>query len=35
LRYLVWFAIALVTAAGVLFYFRYQTALAPMLGGGK
>jgi hypothetical protein len=35
LRYVVWVAIAIVTAAGVLFYFRYQTSLAPMLGGGK
>jgi hypothetical protein len=35
LRFVVWVAIAIVTAAGVLFYFRYQTSLAPMLGGGK
>jgi hypothetical protein len=31
----VWLAIAVVAVAGVLFYFRYQTSLTPMLGGGK
>jgi hypothetical protein len=34
-RYLIWVAVAIVTVAGVLFYFRYQTSLSPMLGGGK
>jgi hypothetical protein len=34
-RYVVWVAVAIITVAGVLFYFRYQTSLAPMLGGGK
>jgi hypothetical protein len=31
----VWLAIAVVAVAGVLLYFRYQTSLTPMLGGGK
>jgi hypothetical protein len=35
LRYVIWLTVAIVTVAGVVFYFRYQTALAPMLGGGK
>jgi hypothetical protein len=34
-RYLIWVAVAIVTVAGVLFYFRYQTSLSPMIGGGK
>jgi len=34
-RYVVWVAVAIVTVAGVLFYFKYQSSLAPMLGGGK
>jgi hypothetical protein len=31
----VWLVIAVVAVAGVLLYFRYQTSLTPMLGGGK
>jgi type VI protein secretion system component VasF len=35
LRYVVWLVVAVIAVAGVVFYFRYQTSLAPMLGGGK
>jgi hypothetical protein len=35
LRYLIWVAVAIVAVAGVVLYFRYQTSLTPMLGGGK
>ena len=35
LRYAIWLTVAIVTVAGVVLYFRYQTAHAPMLGGGK
>ena len=35
LRYVIWLTVAIVTVAGVVLYFRYQTTLAPMLGGGK
>jgi hypothetical protein len=35
MRFGVWVILALVAVAGVYLYFRYQTSLTPMLGGGK
>jgi type VI protein secretion system component VasF len=34
-RYGVWVVVCVAFVAGIIFYFRYQSTLAPMLGGGK
>jgi hypothetical protein len=34
-RYGVWVLVLVAFIAGIIFYFRYQSTLAPMLGGGK
>jgi hypothetical protein len=34
-RYGVWALVLVAFIAGIIFYFRYQSTLAPMLGGGK
>jgi type VI protein secretion system component VasF len=34
-RYGVWLVVLVALVAGIIFYFRYQSTLVPMLGGGK
>jgi hypothetical protein len=34
-RYGVWVVVLVALIAGIIFYFRYQNTLVPMLGGGK
>ena len=34
-RYGLWIVVLVAFIAGIIFYFRYQSTLAPMLGGGK
>lgn len=34
-RFGVWIVVLVALAAGIIFYFRYQSTVVPMLGGGK
>jgi hypothetical protein len=34
-RYGVWLVVLVALVAGIIFYFRYQSTLVPVLGGGK
>jgi membrane protein YqaA with SNARE-associated domain len=34
-RYGIWALVLVAFVAGIIFYYRYQSTLVPMLGGGK